>query len=64
MAKEIRVNSYRTGRIDRYGFYDDLRGAACAWGLLAKAGWEVRPIKHLKQVDRYYVRSVIKRSQA
>lgn len=57
MTKRIDIHRYKTGRVKRYAYYEDLRAAACAQALLVKSshGWAVRPIRRLTIVDKYYV---------
>lgn len=56
MAKQINIQRCRTGRVRRWGIYDDLRSAACAYGLLVKAGcWKLYGIKKLPLIDKYKV---------
>lgn len=59
--KEIHLHQYKTGRLCRFAYYDDLRAVSCARALLEKAGWQNKPIKLLNQVGRYYLRSDMKK---
>lgn len=53
--KEIHLHEYKTGRVRRYGYYEDFRAASCAHALLLKYGWLAKPIKKLRMVERFYV---------
>ena len=59
--KEIRAQKFRTGRIERRGYYDDLRAAACASVLLAKSsqGWDVSRIKYLDYIEKFLVLAIL-----
>lgn len=59
--KEIRLQKFRTGRIERRGYYDDLRAAASASALLTKSslGWDVSRIKYLDYAQKFLVLAIL-----
>lgn len=60
-GKIVHIHTYKTGRVIRYAYYEDLRAIACARALLEKSpkGWINTPIKKVPLASNYYLRSVI-----
>ena len=54
-GKVIYLHKYRTGRLRRYAYYNDLRAVCCARGLLMKSGWIIGSIKKKEIIGKYYL---------